>query len=145
MKKLKWLFPVFCLWMAPGTAQTEAETIRALRQASNEALQAYDNAAVLSYLTEDALTTTGNGTLLSRREALKDYIAEAGPSKMYWVRTPDEIVVNETNGLAWENGTWKGYDPDKGSAPVVGGRYAAMWTRAGGSWKIKSQLFVSLE
>ena len=83
MKRIYWLLPALCLCMATGLAQTEAATIRALRQASNEALQAYDNEAVLSYLTEDALTTTGNGTLLAGKVALRQYIAEIGPSKMY--------------------------------------------------------------
>ena len=63
---------------------------------------------------------------------------------MYWVRSPKEIKVNAQNGLAWENGTWNGYDPEKGPDAVVGGNYSAMWTKVSGSWKIKSQLFVAL-
>ena len=36
-------------------------TIRALRDASNQALKSYDHEKVLSFLTEDVLTTTGLG------------------------------------------------------------------------------------
>ena len=134
------------LLAGPGLmAQSDAEQIRAVRQASNEALRAYDTAAELSYLTEDVLITTGSGTLLAGKEALRKYIEAFGESKMYWVRTSSAIEVNEATGLAWETGTWKGYDPDRGSGPVVGGRYAAQWTRASGTWKIKSELFVALE
>ena len=126
-------------------SQGEVSNISMLRQASNEALKSYDNERVLSFLTEDALTTTGAGTLLSGKEALRQYIAKALDSKMYWVRTPSEIVVNEPSNLAWETGNWKGYNPSAGSDPVIGGRYSAQWTRKSGIWKIASQLFVTLE
>ena len=126
-------------------AQSDETRIRAVREASNQALKAYDTTAELSFLTEDVLITTGNGTLLAGKEALRNYIGALGESKMYWVRTPDHIEVHEANGLAWETGTWKGYDPERGEAAVVGGRYAAQWTRASGTWKIKSELFVALE
>ncbi|RIV32870.1 nuclear transport factor 2 family protein [Flagellimonas lutimaris] len=126
-------------------SQTNKEEILAIRNASNQALKAYDNTQVLSYLTNDVLTTTGKGTLLSSKKALKQYILEGGESKMYWVRTAKEIMVNEKRGLAWENGVWKGYNPEKGNNAIVGGNYSAMWTKASGKWKIKSQLFVTLE
>ncbi len=96
-------------------------------------------------MTDDVLTTTGNGTLLSNKNALKQYILEGGESKMYWVRTAKEIIVNEKTGLAWESGTWKGYNPKKGDNAIVGGNYSAMWTKKAEQWKIKSQLFVTLE
>ncbi|MGB3145952.1 MAG: DUF4440 domain-containing protein, partial [Maribacter sp.] len=113
--------------------------------ASNQALKALDHTKVLSFLTEDVLTTTGNGTLLSSKKALENYILEAGDSKMYWVRTAHELEVNKKRGLAWENGIWNGYDPDVSDEAIVGGNYSAMWTKASGEWKIKSQLFVTLE
>ncbi len=126
-------------------AQSDEARIRAVREASNQALKAYDTTAELSFLTEDVLITTGNGTLLAGKEALRNYIGALGESRMYWVRTPDHIEVHEANGLAWESGTWKGYDPERGTEPVVGGRYAAQWTKASGEWRIHSELFVALE
>jgi ketosteroid isomerase-like protein len=126
-------------------AQADEQQIREAREASNQALKAYQHERVLSFLTEDALTTTGNGTLITGRESLRKYIRDAGPNKMYWVRSPDQIEVNKERGLAWENGTWKGYDPQQGDQPIIGGKYAAMWTRASGKWLIRSQLFVTLE
>jgi len=126
-------------------AQSNEKQILTIRKSSNEALKTYDNELVLSFLTEDVLTTTGNGTLLAGKESLRKYIADAGASKMYWIRTPDEIKINEVKGLAWEHGTWKGYDPEQGDTPVIGGKYSAMWTKEADSWLVKSQLFVSLE
>ncbi|MGA9238218.1 YybH family protein [Robiginitalea sp.] len=126
-------------------AQGEVTDISMLRQASNQALKSYDHEKVLSFLTEDVLTTTGAGTLLSGKEALRSYIGKAPDSKMYWVRTPSEIQINEPSNLAWETGSWKGYDPSIGSDAVIGGKYSAQWTRKSGIWKIASQLFVTLE
>lgn len=126
-------------------SQTDKEQILAIRNSSNSALKSYDITKVLSYLTDDVLTTTGSGVLMSGKRALEEYILAGGDSKMYWVRTPKEIIVNDKTMLAWENGSWNGYDPEKGPQPVVGGNYSAMWTKESGIWKIKSQLFVALE
>ena len=123
--------------------QEDQKQIRQLRAASNQAMKAYNHEKVLSFLTEDVLTTTGNGTLLTGKAALAKYIDESAGSKMYFVRTPDQIQAGATR--AWEQGTWKGYDPEESPEPVVGGRYAAMWIKQGGTWLIKSQLFVTLE
>ena len=64
---------------------------------------------------------------------------------MYWVRKAIAIEVNTKIELAWETGTWKGYDPKQGGNSINGGKYAAMWTKKSGAWLIKSQLFVTLE
>ena len=145
----QFLFPLlvlFVLGSAPeAIAQNSEAALKALRNASNQALKSYDHEKVLSFLTEDVLTTTGAGTLLSGKEALRSYIGKAPDSKMYWVRTPSEIQINEPSNLAWETGSWKGYDPAQGPDPVIGGRYSAQWTRKSGTWKIASQLFVTLE
>lgn len=126
-------------------AQNDEAEIRSIRLASNAALKAYDHEMELSFLTDDCLLTTGAGTLLVGKAALRNYIEVSAPSKMYWVRSPLEIVVNAQNSLAWERGSWKGYDPEQGEHQVVGGNYAAQWTKADGIWKIHSELFVTLE
>lgn len=97
------------------------------------------------FLTDDALTTVSNGTLLSGKEALRKFILAAGNNKMYWIRTPVTVEINQRLGLAWENGAWKGYDPEKRQRSGCWGNYAAMWTKTSGQWLIKSQLFVALE
>jgi ketosteroid isomerase-like protein len=125
-------------------SQSNKEQILTIRNASNAALKSYDNTQVLSYLTDDVLTTTGNGTLLSGKEALKQHILDNGDSKMYWIRKTKEVVVNEPRGLAWENGIWNGFDPEKNDTSIVNGNYSVMWTKESGVWKIKSQLFVTL-
>ena len=141
------LFAVLCILIFTSDlfSQNDQEQILAIRNASNLALKSYENEEVLSYLTDDVLTTTGSGVLLSGKKALEKYILDGGESKIYWIRTPKEIIVNDKIKLAWENGNWKGYDPEKGSNSIVSGNYSAMWTKESGEWKIKSQLFVALD
>jgi len=127
-------------------AQSDIEQIISVRNASNKAIKAFDNALSSSFLTDDILITTGAGTLLTGKKALNTYINNSnGANTMYFVRTPDEINVNTSRELAWESGIWKGYDINKSDNVIVHGKYSAMWTKASGKWLIKSQLFVTLE
>ena len=144
--KHTFLTVLLILLFSPGSnAQTDREQIATLRQASNAALRSYDINEVLSCLTEDALTTTGNGTVLCGKEELRNYILAGPKSKMYWIRDTQEITVNAKRGLAWESGVWNGYDPETSDQSIISGKYSAQWTKASGTWKIKSQLFVTLE
>ncbi len=128
-------------------AQSSEDRIRAVREASNAALKALDEEANLQFLTDDVLITTGNGTLLSGKGELKAYIESATDSTpMFWIRTPNEIIVNEERCLAWEKGVWHAYsadDPNEES-PIFYGNYAAQWIHQSGEWKIQAQLFVTL-
>ena len=126
-------------------SQTNEEQIAAIRSASNAALKSYDTQEVLSYLTDDVLTTTGNGTLLCGKDQLEKYIIGGGKSRMYWRRDTKKMIVYAERGLAWESGLWNGYDPEKSKNSIINGNYAAMWTKESGIWKIKSQLFVTID
>jgi ketosteroid isomerase-like protein len=127
--------------------EAEVSQILAQREASNQALRAFDDELNASFSTEDALITTGAGTLISGKKELIKYIQESTGPRMYWIRTPDEVLVNPKTMLAWETGTWKGYveGSDEAVAPKMGGKYSAQWTKASGTWLIQSQLFVTLE
>lgn len=126
-------------------AQTDRDKILTLRVASNQSLKEADHARFLSYMTDGVHVTTGHGTLIQGKETLRAYLAKAVGSHIYFVRTSLEVEVNPERGLAWERGTWKGYDSEKGDTATTGGRYAAQWTKANGEWRIRSELFVTLE
>ena len=148
MKQTKYILlavPLILFFSSKLLSQTDKEQIAAIRIASNSALKSHDNEEVLSYLTDDVLTTTGNGTLLCGKEALEKYISDGGKSKMYWIRDTKEITVYTKRGLAWESGIWNGYDPEKSHNAIINGNYSAMWTKESGIWKIKSQLFVTTD
>ena len=111
---LSTLFVFVCLLIVSPElfSQTDKEQIAALRNASNSALKTYDHKEVLSYLTDNVLTTTGNGTLLCGKEELEAYILAGGKSQMYWIRETEEIKVNAIRGLAWETVIWNVYNPE---------------------------------
>ena len=114
-------------------------------KASNEALRNFDEELDATFSTEDSFFTTGAGTLIAGKDELKQYLASATGEKMYWNRTPEEIIVNYKTNLGWEKGIWKEYRESTGEKAVIGGKYSAMWTKASGTWLIKSQLFITLE
>jgi hypothetical protein len=122
----------------------DQKEIVALREASNRALRAFDEDLNSTFSTDDAFITTGAGTLIAGKDALAAYLKSQSGLKMYWIRTPDEVIVNSKTMLAWETGTWKGYYENSDKA-AVGGKYSAQWTKASGTWLIHSQLFVTLE
>ena len=122
----------------------EKAQILAQREASNQALRAFNEELNSTFSTEDAFITTGAGTMIAGKAELMKYIQESTGPRMYWIRTPDEVLVNPETQLAWETGTWKGYLEDSDEA-VVGGKYSAQWTKSSGTWLIHSQLFVTLE
>lgn len=137
---------VFLIWMQDVKAQElDKKEILSQRKASNEALRNFDEELNASFSTEDAFITTGAGTLIAGKEELKQYLASVIGEKMYWIRTPDEVLVNSKTNLAWETGTWKEYRESTGEKAIVGGKYSAMWTKVSGTWLIKSQLFVTIE
>ncbi|MDN3204119.1 YybH family protein [Algoriphagus sediminis] len=142
MRYLLWVFltlaPVFCF-----AQESEESQILAQREKSNAALREFNEDLNATFLTDDVLISTGAGTLISGKKALQDYIKRDSGPKMYWVRTPDEVLVNSETQLAWETGTWKGY-VEGSEDSVVGGKYSAQWTKASGKWLIQSQLFVTL-
>jgi len=122
----------------------DIQEILSQREASNQALRAFDEDLNATFSTDDAFITTGAGYLIAGKEALSTYLKSQKGPKMYWIRTPDEVIVNHKTQLAWETGTWKGYY-ENSESPVVSGKYSAQWTKSSGTWLIRSQLFVTLE
>lgn len=141
MKSLILIFGFILFWGA--IFAQDKELILAQREASNQALRAFDEELNASFSTEDAFITTGAGTLIAGKEELSAYLKSQKGPKMYWIRTPNEVLVNPETQLAWETGNWKGYLEGSDEA-VVGGKYSAQWTKKSGTWLIQSQLFVTL-
>lgn len=137
------LFGLFILSFSYGQ-DPEIAQILSQREASNKALRAFDHELNAKFSTDDAFITTGMGVLISGKDEQEIYLKSLKGPKMYWVRTPDEVIVNPKTQLAWETGTWKGY-LENSDEVVVGGKYTAQWTKASGIWLIRSQLFVTLE
>jgi ketosteroid isomerase-like protein len=144
MKKSMFFLIGFLIVTLSHGQDKEIAQILAQREASNKAIRNFDHELNATFSTDDAFITTGAGTLISGKEAQSAYLNSLQGPKMFWIRTPDEVIVNPKTNLAWETGTWKGYHEDFEQA-VVGGKYSAQWTKASGTWLIRSQLFVTLE
>lgn len=144
---LKFLSAVLIIFIFSGfvytTKEGDEQLIREAREASNKALQNFDDEAYYQFLTDDVLLTSGSGNLIVGKKAVMEYSRNDEGLRRYYIRTPEEIEVNTGRGLAWEKGTWQGFEEGR-DQPVFEGRYAAQWTKESGKWLIRSQLFVTL-
>jgi len=66
------------------------------------------------------------------------------PTAIY-ERTPREITINESWGIAEELGNWQGNYTVKGTLVHASGTYAAKWQRAENSkWMLQVEVFTTL-
>ena len=117
--------------------------IRNARLAQNAAIAARNADSVASFWVEDVAITAGLGFVLRGRNAYR--AAFGSDAAMLYVRTPTRIVVSNNWPLAWEEGTWTGTASGVQSTPTLSGRYSAQWVNEDGRWRIRSELFVTLE
>ena len=129
-----------------AVAGDDAETIRALRAQSNEAIARHDAEAIRSYLAEDFVITISTGAIERSRddhiESFERHFAEY-PDVVY-VRTPSRIRISESYPLAIEHGTWVGRRTVDNGETENGGDYTAAWKLTEQGWKLYSELFVGL-
>jgi len=126
-------------------ASDEAE-IRRARENSNRAIARRNLVGVGASLADDYVGVIGDGTFVaSRAEYLRLFkIGFDRPKEgMTYVRTPEVIHVSDDQALAAEHGNWIATLPS-GSVAYTGS-YAAMWRRTPGGWKIRSEIFVTLQ
>tara|TARA_R110000782_G_scaffold17816_22_gene49579 strand:+ start:812 stop:1264 length:453 start_codon:yes stop_codon:yes gene_type:complete len=127
-------------------AEDDAETIRALRMESNEAIARHDVDTLQSFLDEDFVISISTGVIeRSRAEHGRTFALhfEQFPDVVY-VRTPLEITLSEAYPLAIERGTWVGSRTGKNGKLQNGGQYTAAWRKTDGIWRIYSELYVGL-
>lgn len=136
----------FALGGTMAWAAGDADSIRAARMKSNEAIVRHDVDALQSYLDEDFVITISTGAIeRSRDEHGRSFALhfEQYPDVVY-VRTPSEIVISDAYPLAIEHGTWVGSRTGVNGHLENGGQYTAAWRKTDGIWRIYSELFVGL-
>jgi ketosteroid isomerase-like protein len=118
--------------------------IRAARLGSNRAIVAHDIKSFADSLAPDFVMIRGNGVLVPSRQEYIEMFAQdfADPKAMRYERIPDKIEISTAAPMAAEHGHWIGTLSD--GTRAYGGTYLAMWQNAGGAWKIRSELFVTL-
>jgi ketosteroid isomerase-like protein len=134
---------LLCSHFTFSQIQNDEALIRKARQASNEAIARRDLEGVAKFLLEDFVIIRGSGAIEIGKERniqmWKKMIEET--PQTYFERAPSEIIISNNNpNLAWESGTWKGFNTYS-----KGGRYSAQWKKKDGEWKLQAELFVALE
>ncbi len=145
---MKLLTLVLCLGVAsaPGFAQhsPDENLIREMRSASNVAIAAGDSKTFAMSLDQDFVVVTGNGMLLSREAYVAAFAKDfEDPHSVRFERITDSIEVSRSVPLAAEHGHWIGRLA--GGPAIFTGTYLAMWRKVADGWKLRSELFVSLE
>jgi ketosteroid isomerase-like protein len=94
----------------------------------------------------DYVAVVGNGGFVaSKKEYLSLFKQEfdSGSQRLIYDRIADKVEVNPAGGLSAEHGHWIARRDD--GVTAVSGTYMAMWQRTPGGWKIRSELFVTLQ
>lgn len=126
--------------------ESNEAAIRRTRENSNRAIARRNLLGVGDSLAEDYVGIIGDGTFVpSRTEYLRLFKLGFNDSKhgMTYVRTPETVSVADDEILAAENGHWIATLPS-GSVACTG-TYAAMWRHTPTGWKIRSEIFVTLQ
>jgi len=147
MRSLSVLWLILATYAVPlGAQQHDAALIREARTRSNDAIAAHDIDGILAELDSTFQITAGSGRFLQSRiamgEAFSAQFAEF-PDAIY-VRSPESVEIADSRLLGFETGTWVGTWTTPAGPLRTGGRYSASWSKASGSWKIRSELFVTL-
>lgn len=122
-------------------------SIRALRNQSNRAIQARDLAAFGQTMSSDIEVTRGSGSHVSGRDSVLASVSVQfkDPAFMGYVRTTERVQVSKSGPLAAEHGHWTGRFKRSDGVQTITGTYLAMWRKTDAVWKIRSELFVSLD
>jgi|CZKL01.1.fsa_nt_gi hypothetical protein len=132
--------------LAPVLAQqpSDQDSIRSERNASNRAIAEGDTKSFAMSLDKDFVVVTGNASLLSRDAYVAALAKDFGdPHSVRFERIVDLIEVSRSVPLAAEHGHWVGRLLN---GPVIfSGTYLAMWRKGSNGWKLRSELFVSLD
>jgi len=124
-------------------APDDVAEIRAARVEQNQAIASRDFDRVAAFWLDDVQVTAGLGFTLRGREAYRR--AFSMDSSMVYRRDPENVEVNSHWPIAWETGTWSGYQVNRGGSPLLRGRYSAQWIKQGDQWRIRAELFVALD
>lgn len=134
-------------WMltvaAIGFAQSHEQTIRKLRQESNDGIKKHDTAVIARYWLDDVhvLTSRSVSTSGKRANQLAFQRDFASKENLLYVRTPSVIEVFSNWNMAAEHGSWVGTWTLNGNSVRISGSYYAKWHSVDGAWKIKSEIY----
>jgi len=134
------------LMAARGGAQSDQHerTIRQRRASSNTAIARHDTGGIGAILAEDVVVVTSNSVhALGRATNLQRFSDQfRSRSDVVYERTPEQIRVFGSWGMASELGRWTGSWTDTDGKILIGGIYFAKWRLKNGSWLVESETYV---
>jgi ketosteroid isomerase-like protein len=129
------------------TASTSNELIHAARDKFNKAIADKDSESIRSLLAPSYHIVTGRSTQNHGVEEESKRWAglfRDDPTAIYR-RTPREITINESWGIAEELGNWQGSYTAQGTLTTAFGVYTAKWQRSTkDEWKVQVEVFTTL-
>ena len=96
----------------------------------------------------DATVIRGSGGgVLRGAEAVVASLASsfADPGFVSWERRPEAVTISQGGQRAAEGGFWSGTWKKPAGDTVLSGVYLAAWVRVDGTWKLRSESFVTLK
>ena len=140
---------VGCMGESNGsTAETPASIVRALRAQYNAAIAAHDAVRLRTFLLDDYHLIMGSsGDVDSRADAAARGYAEEefkDPTFVTYQRTPTSVVIAASGKRIAETGRFEGVWRKPDGTMRRTGIYLAMWVPSAGSWRLKSEAFVTL-
>jgi hypothetical protein len=131
-----------------ATADTPDSMVRAQRAESNSAIAAHDASRLRRVFDDDYHGISGtSGDLDSGGDATaRSYADEEfkDPTFVTYRRTPTSIVSAASGKRIAETGHWEGVWKKPDGTMRKSGVYLAMWILSGGTWRLKSEAFVTL-
>jgi ketosteroid isomerase-like protein len=126
---------------------TSNELIHAAREKFNAAIANKDSESIRSLLAPDYHIVTGrsaqNHGIEEETKRWADLFRD-DPTAIYR-RTPREITINESWGIAEELGNWQGSYTAQGTLTTASGVYTAKWQRnTSNQWKVQVEVFTTL-
>lgn len=130
--------------LAAQATGTDERAIREARERSNRAIAAHDTAAMAAEWMESLVVVSSNSAQIIGRAANVRRFAEQFASRpdVTYRRTPREISLYDSWGMAGEEGRWTGSWTDRDGKIRIEGRYFAKWQKLGGRWRIQAEIYV---
>ena len=131
-----------------ATVDTPTAIVRAQRAAYNEAILAHDAVRLRTFFVDDYHLISGStGDVDSGADtATRDYADEEFKDATFvtYRRTPTTIVIAASGKRIAETGRFEGIWRKPDGTMRKTGIYLAMWIPSAGTWRLKSEAFVTL-
>lgn len=131
-----------------STAATSTSVVRAQRAEYNAAIAAHDPVRLRTFLVDDYHLISGSSGNVDNggNAAARGYADEEfkDPTFVTYRRTPTTVVNAVSGKRVAESGRFEGVWKKPDGTMRKTGIYLAMWVPSAGTWRLKSEAFVTL-